>query len=113
MKNHVARLPLLVARVERNSFRSSRSKNGMNSVLLKVLVVLCSASLTWASAQVEALAIRPCPGLWASAVGNGSSPVEASERSVQNLQLRVSANGRYFVNQDGMPLSYLVHTASV
>src|SRR5438445_1274955 len=111
MKNHVARLPLLLARVERNSFRSSRSKNGMNSVLLKVLVVLCSASLTWASAQVEALAIRPCPGLWASEVGNGSSPVEASERSVKGLQLRVSANGRHFVDQEGKPFFYLGDTA--
>src|SRR5260370_33647174 len=55
--------------------------------------------------------MRPCSVLWASEVGNGSSPVEASESSVKNLKLRVSSNGGYFVDQNGKPFFYLGDTA--
>src|SRR5207249_3618186 len=41
----------------------------------------------------------------------GSTAAEASERPVKRMQLRVSANGRYFVDQDGKPFFYLGDTA--
>src|SRR5260370_14255886 len=41
----------------------------------------------------------------------GASPPEASERSVKGLNLKVSSNGRYFVDQDGKPFFYLGDTA--
>ena len=41
----------------------------------------------------------------------GSTAAEVGHRSVKNLQLRVSANGRYFVDQDGKPFFYLGDTA--
>src|SRR5437899_7183174 len=41
----------------------------------------------------------------------GSNGAEIGQRSVKGLQLRVSANGRYFVDQDGKPFFYLGDTA--
>src|SRR5260221_4886727 len=41
----------------------------------------------------------------------GAPPPEASERSVKGLNLKVSSNGRYFVDQDGKPFFYLGDTA--
>src|SRR5260370_17422885 len=41
----------------------------------------------------------------------GARPPEASERSVKGLNLKVSSNGRYFVDQDGKPFFYLGDTA--
>jgi hypothetical protein len=66
----------------------------LRSLLLAVvqggmlLAVLSSASLAW-----------------------GAPPSEASERSVKDLKLKVSPNGRYFVDQDGKPFFYLGDTA--
>src|SRR5713101_277592 len=37
--------------------------------------------------------------------------VAASERSVKDLKLRVSPNGRYFIDQNGKPFFYLGDTA--
>jgi hypothetical protein len=50
--------------------------------------VLISASLAWAA-----------------------PPGEAPQRSVKGLKLKVSPNGRYFVDQDGKPFFYLGDTA--
>src|SRR2546426_11857861 len=42
---------------------------------------------------------------------HGESPAEAPQRSVKSLKLRVSPNGRYFVDQHGKPFFYLGDTA--
>ena len=42
--------------------------------------------------------------------GNGATPDDAPARSVKNLKLSVSANGRYFVDQGGKPFFYLGDT---
>jgi hypothetical protein len=42
--------------------------------------------------------------------GKSATPDDALARSVKNLKLRVSANGRYFVDQDGKPFFYLGDT---
>jgi hypothetical protein len=42
--------------------------------------------------------------------GNSATPEPPSARSVQNLKLRVSPNGRYFVDQNGKPFFYLGDT---
>src|SRR5437899_31224 len=41
----------------------------------------------------------------------GSNGAEIGRRSVKGMQLRVSANGRYFVDQGGKPFFYLGDTA--
>jgi hypothetical protein len=41
----------------------------------------------------------------------GAGLADASERSVKNLRLKVSPNGRYFIDQDGKPFFYLGDTA--
>src|SRR5262249_55895824 len=41
----------------------------------------------------------------------GAPPPAASGRSVKGLQLKVSPNGRYFVDQAGKPFFYLGDTA--
>jgi hypothetical protein len=58
-----------------------------------------------------------CRALWLSAAlaflamfTSGAVPAETSETSVRNLKLRVSANGRYFVDQQGKPFFYLGDT---
>jgi hypothetical protein len=40
----------------------------------------------------------------------GAPPPEKSSRSVKDLQLKISPNGRYFVDQDGKPFFYLGDT---
>jgi hypothetical protein len=42
--------------------------------------------------------------------GSAAAPSDATARSVKNLKLKVSANGRYFVDQDGKPFFYLGDT---
>jgi hypothetical protein len=42
--------------------------------------------------------------------GNAATPDDAPAPSVKSLKLRVSANGRYFVDQDGKPFFYLGDT---
>ena len=42
--------------------------------------------------------------------GAAAAPDEAPARSVKNLKLRVSANGRSFVDQEGKPFFYLGDT---
>jgi hypothetical protein len=44
-------------------------------------------------------------------LGWGADPADASERSVKNLRLKVSSNGRYFIDQGGKPFFYLGDTA--
>src|SRR5262249_48530326 len=39
-----------------------------------------------------------------------SGEADAAPRSVKDLRLKVSSNGRYFVNQDGTPFFYLGDT---
>ena len=41
---------------------------------------------------------------------DAAAPDDAPARSVKNLKLKVSANGRYFVDQDGKPFFYLGDT---
>src|SRR5438093_13427380 len=41
---------------------------------------------------------------------NAATPDEAPARSVKNLKLRVSPNGRYFVDQGGKPFFYVGDT---
>ena len=41
----------------------------------------------------------------------GAPPAEVPKRSVKGLRLKVSPNGRYFVDQDGKPFFYLGDTA--
>src|SRR5262245_57420407 len=41
---------------------------------------------------------------------NAATPDDAPAHSVKNLKLKVSANGRYFVDQDGKPFFYLGDT---
>ncbi len=53
-----------------------------------LLVMLCAANPTW-----------------------GEAPDEAPQRSVKGLKLRVSPNGRYFIDQHGKPFFYLGDTA--
>ena len=55
--------------------------------------------------------------LWLSAAvvllagsGRDAAAAEASATSVKNLKLKVSANGRYFVDQQGKPFFYLGDT---
>src|SRR5260370_209321 len=48
--------------------------------------------------------------LLAAACGNAAAPDTTPTRSVKNLKLRVSANGRYFVDQGGKPFFYLGDT---
>src|SRR5437867_7567519 len=43
--------------------------------------------------------------------GNAATPDTVPTRSVKNVKLRVSPNGRYFVDQDGRPFFYLGDTA--
>src|SRR5436309_10350202 len=42
--------------------------------------------------------------------GHAATPDDAPTRSVKNLKLRVSANGRYFVDQNSKPFFYLGDT---
>ena len=42
--------------------------------------------------------------------GHAATPDDAPARSVKNLKLKVSANGRYFVDQGGKPFFYLGDT---
>src|SRR4030095_11801241 len=42
--------------------------------------------------------------------GHAATPDSAATRSVKNLKLQVSANGRYFVDQNGKPFFYLGDT---
>lgn len=44
-------------------------------------------------------------------LARGAPPPEAAERSVKDLRLKVSPNGRYFIDQDGKPFFYLGDTA--
>ncbi len=54
-----------------------------------------------------------CGGMLLAALGSawGAPPPEPAQRSVKGLKLKVSANGRYFVDQDGKPFFYLGDTA--
>ncbi len=45
-----------------------------------------------------------------AAPGSASTPEATPARSVKNLKLKVSTNGRYFVEQDGKPFFYLGDT---
>jgi hypothetical protein len=58
---------------------------------------------TWTSAF---LVVSTC-GLVTRA---GDQPSEAAAHSVKNLRLKVSPNGRYFVDQNGTPFFYLADT---
>jgi hypothetical protein len=49
--------------------------------------------------------------LTSGSTARGAGLQEASERSVKGLRLKVSPNGRYFVDQDGKPFFYLGDTA--
>src|SRR5262249_8313780 len=42
--------------------------------------------------------------------GNAASAADSPPRSVKDLQLKVSPNGRYFIDQDGKPFFYLGDT---
>jgi hypothetical protein len=42
--------------------------------------------------------------------GNAATPDDGPARSVKDLELKVSANGRYFVDQEGKPFFYLGDT---
>jgi hypothetical protein len=42
--------------------------------------------------------------------GGAAAPADPPPRSVKNLQLKVSPNGRYFIDQDGKPFFYLGDT---
>src|SRR5438132_13199018 len=46
----------------------------------------------------------------AAICGNAATPDGAPARSVKNVKLRVSQNGRYFVDQGGKPFFYLGDT---
>jgi hypothetical protein len=47
---------------------------------------------------------------WLSTGPAPAAPPKPSSRSVKDLQLKVSPNGRYFVDQDGKPFFYLGDT---
>jgi Protein of unknown function (DUF4038) len=54
-----------------------------------------------------------CPlatALLSVACGNAATPGDAPARSVKSLKLKVSPNGRYFVDQNGKPFFYLGDT---
>jgi hypothetical protein len=56
-------------------------------------------------------ALRPlATALLLAICGHAASPGDAPARSVKNLKLRVSANGHYFVDQEGRPFFYLGDT---
>ena len=61
------------------------------------------AFTTWTAAVLVALIC----GLPTSA---GDQSNAAASPSVKNLRLKVSPNGRYFVDQDGKPFFYLADT---
>ena len=61
------------------------------------------AFTTWTAAGLIALTC----GLPTSA---GDKSNEAAAPSVKNLRLKVSPNGRYFVDQNGKPFFYLADT---
>src|SRR5439155_24839487 len=55
-----------------------------------------------------------CPlgtALLITVCGNAATPNVAPASSVKNLKLKVSPNGRYFVDQSGKPFFYLGDTA--
>ena len=45
-----------------------------------------------------------------AAPGSAATPEDAPARSVKNLKLKVSANGRYLVDQESKPFFYLGDT---
>ena len=49
--------------------------------------------------------------LSSASLASGAPATEASALSVKGLKLKVSANGRYFVDQTGKPFFYLGDTA--
>ena len=54
-----------------------------------------------------------CPlatALLTAVCGNAATPDDAAARSVKDLKLRISPNGRYFVDQGGKPFFYLGDT---
>src|SRR3989442_642670 len=54
-----------------------------------------------------------CPlatALLTAVCGNTATPDDAAARSVKDLKLRISPNGRYFVDQGGKPFFYLGDT---
>src|SRR5437762_6023429 len=61
-----------------------------------------SLSLRMLCSLTTALLIAVC--------GNAATPNDAPVRSVKNLKLKISANGRYFVDQGGKPFFYLGDT---
>jgi hypothetical protein len=69
----------------------------------KGAMTVARAFTTWTAAV---LIVLTC-GLTTSA---GDQSSEDASPSVKNLKLKVSPNGRYFVNQDGNPFFYLADT---
>jgi hypothetical protein len=61
------------------------------------------------SIDCRALCFLAAVALLASS-GSDATAAEAPEVSVKNLRLKVSANGHYFVNQQGKPFFYLGDT---
>src|SRR4030095_11289060 len=55
-------------------------------------------------------ALYSLTALLTAACGNAAAPDAAPLPSVKNLKLKVSANGRYFVDQNGKPFFYLGDT---
>src|SRR5215831_8363733 len=48
--------------------------------------------------------------VFATNAASGAPPEKTASRSVKDLRLKVSPNGRYFVDQDGKPFFYLGDT---
>jgi Protein of unknown function (DUF4038)/Putative collagen-binding domain of a collagenase len=60
---------------------------------------------------IDLSALWPLAAILLTAVcGNAAAPDDATARSVKNLKLRISANGRYFSDQNGKPFFYLGDT---
>src|SRR5437667_5611064 len=89
----------------RNSFLLSKPTN------LKKITLSISKLMKTSGRFIGLRAVWPLVTALLTAVcGNAATPDDAAARSVKNLKLRISRNGRYFVDQDSKPFFYLGDT---
>src|SRR5438876_8712963 len=89
----------------RNSFLLSKPTN------LKKITLSISKLMKTSGRFIGLRALWPLATALLTAVcGNAATPDDAAARSVKNLKLRISRNGRYFVDQNSKPFFYLGDT---
>ncbi len=89
----------------RNSFLLSKPTN-LKKITLSISKLMKTSARFIGLRAVWPLAIA----LLTAVCGNAATPDDAPARSVNNLKLRISPNGRYFVDHNSKPFFYLGDT---